>query len=271
MSGRPQRYHDERGAFPGMHSFYLSSRMARVQASAIDLRPARFVMARVRPYLSNSRCRTSLCWQVAQFLSGCGERSLLDLHQSATGLSLADTFRKHGVRGIQLVRLDEFSGNQQLKAPPFSVASLGQRLKLLDAVKVLIEEEVEAQVSSTASTAAGAAQTRPASVEGVAEMIGRTCASAESLRAASTARGQMATVPAWRSTAFPPSGWVDPGEAGRTVPSTELELEFVFGYGGSRARGNVCCNDAGEIIFPASHVAIVFNIETRTQVCHGVL
>ena len=48
-------------------------------------------------------------------------------------------------------------------------------------------------------------------------------------------------------------------------PSTELELEFVFGYSGSRARGNLCCNDAGELIFPVSHIAVVFNIETRTQ------
>ena len=203
--------------------------------------------------------------KVAQFLEGCRDRALLDLHQSATGLSLADTFRKHGVRGLQLVRLDEFTGNQQLKAPPFSVASLGQRLKLLDAVKVLVEEEVEVQVAAAAVSIPAPGDAARQDAGGVAEMLGRTCDSPDSLKASASAGGHMATVPAWRSTAFPPSGWVDPGEAGRTVPPTELELEFVFGYSGCRGRGNLACNDAGEVIFPVSRVAVVFNIETRTQ------
>jgi len=208
--------------------------------------------------------------KVAQFLEACSRKLLLG-QKRTTGNSLPDIFRKHGVRGRQLVLLDSFTGNQQLKAPPFSIASLGQRLKLLDAVKVLIEEEVESRVSATAAGTKAQKDGRPKGMVGgssngaVAEMLGRTCISSESLRNATSQGDLMATVPAWRSSAFPPSGWIDPGEAGRTMPSTELELEFVFGYSGSRARGNLCSNDSGEIIFPASRVMVVFNIETRTQ------
>ena len=208
--------------------------------------------------------------KVAQFLDACSKQSLLGASQG--GVSLADTFRKHGVRGRQLVLLDGISGNQKLKEPPFSIASLGQRLKLLDAVKVLIEEGVEARTHSSARPPGAQADSdvKPhgrtdCGSGGVAEMLGRTCPRAASRRDAPEKSELVATVPAWQSTAFPPTGWVDPGEAGRTVPPTELELEFVFGYSGSRARGNLCCNVSGEIIFPASYIAVVFNIETRTQ------
>ena len=210
--------------------------------------------------------------KVSNFLDACSKRSLLGVsQQSSSGLSLADTFRKHGVRGRQLALLDGFTGNQKLKEPPFSIASLGQRLKLLDTVKVLIEEEVEARVAttSTAATSLGDGNPQVIATGGgsgvVTEMLGRTCKSAQTLGGMMSQGNLMSFVPVWRSTAFPPSGWVDPGEAGRSVPSTDLELEFVFGYNGSRARGNLCCNEAGEIIFPASRIAVVFNVETRTQ------
>jgi hypothetical protein len=208
--------------------------------------------------------------KVAQFLDACSTQSLLGSSQG--GVSLADIFRKHGVRGRQLVLLDGISGNQKLKEPPFNIVSLGQRLKLLDAVKVLIEEDVEARTHSSAPPPGALAESdgKPHGRAdygrgGLAEMLGRTCPRAASRRGAPEKSELVATVPAWQSTAFPPTGWVDPGEAGRTVPPTKLELEFVFGYSGSRARGNLCCNVSGEIIFPASYIAVVFNIETRTQ------
>ena len=223
-----------------------------------------------RKFLKNGPVDEWTPAKVAQFLDACSKESLLGAGQSASGVSLADTFRKHGVRGRQLALLDGFTGNQKLKEPPFSIASLGQRLKLLDAVKVLVEEDVEARTGAAGPGAQTESDGKPHATAsgrsgGVAEMLGRTCPPRPSSRGAPGTSELMATVPAWQSTAFPPSGWVDPGEAGRTVPSTELELEFVFGYSGSRARGNLSCNASGEIIFPASHIAVVFNIETRTQ------
>ena len=207
---------------------------------------------------------------VSEFLSACSDRGLLGQHRSTSGLSLADTFRKHGVRGRQLLSLDGFSGNQQLKAQPFNIASLGQRIKLLDAVKVLMEEEVEHLVVEAAEKPAesdGGAEFLPAAHDGcsVSELLGR-CVSAKPQKVSESQAGDIIhTVPGWHSTAFPPSSWCDPGHVGRAAPLTELELEFIFGYNGSRARGNLCCNDAGELIFPVSRYAVVFNIETRTQ------
>ena len=214
--------------------------------------------------------------KVALFVKTLADNSLLG--RGTAELSLADTFRKHGVHGRRLVLLDNFTGNEQLKAPPFAITSLGKRLKLLDAIKVLVEEQVEARVSAGDSGGAktpvpgkqnggGAGVGAWGGSGGLGQMIGRTCpaVSADDGKVESARRDLMATVPMWRSTAFPPSGWVDPGPAGRTAPSTELEIDFVFGYSGARSSGNLCCNDAGELIFPASRLAVVFNMENRTQ------
>eukprot|EP00960_Hanusia_phi_P072540 767811-Hanusia_phi.AAC.1 len=166
-------------------------------------------------------------------------------------INIPGLFRKLGVDGERLMSLDSNAGSNVLKQPPYEIARLDVRLNILHSIR-----ELKSAWSKQSRAFLGGISSRKGAGKGEMDVT---------LNFRRGTEEHISTTSPWRSEAFAPDGWIDPGEASRRPPSASLQLEYIYGCNQAKQRGNLNLNVVGELLYAISSVVVVLNKETRTQ------